>query len=133
MGPPRTILVVEDDIPLRQFFRTALTLAGYEVREAGDGYEALKLLDAQSPDLVVLDLGLPVFSGHAVLDELAAQADTRHIPVVIVTGAASAKTDQLHAECVLTKPITSDRLLDVVRTCLAGGRHEPAPKREEES
>src|SRR5258705_9814975 len=80
------ILVVEDDPELRRLFRTALSVSGFEVICAGDGVEALYRLDAELPDLVVLDLGLPRLSGRDVLREISANMRTRHIPIVVVTG-----------------------------------------------
>jgi DNA-binding response OmpR family regulator len=120
VGPSQTILIVEDDIPLRDLYRTALVTAGFDVRVVGNGYDALQSLDDRRPHLVVLDLGLPVVSGHVVRQELAAQAHTRHIPVVIVTGETSG-IDPRHGDCVLTKPVTPDALVTVVRRCLASG------------
>lgn len=114
----RTILVVEDDDSLRSLFRTALVVAGYDVREARDGFDALRSLDAAVPDLVVLDLGLPGISGRAVLQELSAQAHTRRIPVMVVT-ASSERLDMYDVECVLRKPVLPEDLLRAVRTCLA--------------
>jgi DNA-binding response OmpR family regulator len=125
--PRQTILVVEDDPSLRQFYRTALMLAGYDVREAADGYDALMIIDTHPPDLVVLDLMLPQVSGHVVRQDLAAQAVTRDIPVVIVTGADRVEIDALDADCVLTKPVTAEQLIQVVRQCLAS----PAARRRE--
>ena len=71
-------------------YRTALRVAGYLVQEAADGFEALRSLDADPPDLVVLDLPLPRLDGYAVRQELKSQAHTRHIPIVVVTGAFGA-------------------------------------------
>jgi DNA-binding response OmpR family regulator len=118
--PVATILIVEDDIPLRDLYRTALVTAGFDVRVVGNGYDALQSLDDRRPHLVILDLGLPVVSGYVVRQELAAQAHTRDIPVVIVTGETGAG-DHLDADCVLTKPVTPDKLVEVVRRCLASG------------
>jgi CheY-like chemotaxis protein len=112
------ILIVEDDEDLRRMFRTALTLAGYEVTEAGDGLEALQRLDSSPPHLVVLDLLLPGVSGVVVRQEIAAQALTREIPVVVITGSTMLEAD-LDVACFLRKPVTPDRLVDVVQTCLA--------------
>ena len=113
-----TILVVEDDADLRQLFRTALAFAGFRVLEAGDGFRALQLLDADPPDLVVLDLGLPVVSGLIVREELAAQAHTRHIPIVVVT-ATRGPHEGLDVACVLYKPVTTEQLIETIRRCLA--------------
>jgi CheY-like chemotaxis protein len=109
-------------VPLRRFFRTALGHAGFKVREVGDGLTALQALDDERPDVVVLDLELPVVSGHVVSQEIAAQAQTRDIPVVVVvTGTTGVDVERLKVDvdCVLTKPITAERLVDVVRECLA--------------
>ncbi len=55
-------------------------MAGFDVREAGTGLDALTSIDRWPPDLIVLDLTLPTVSGFAVLQELAGHAHTRHIP-----------------------------------------------------
>jgi CheY-like chemotaxis protein len=120
VGDTRTILVVEDDADLRYMFRTALAFAGFSVREAGDGYEALRMIDVDPPDLVVLDLMLPTISGAVVQQEIAAQVVTRDIPVVIVTGSAM-PFDEARAACVLRKPAAPSQLVDAVRQCLHSG------------
>jgi DNA-binding response OmpR family regulator len=117
----RTVLIVEDDFDLRRMFRTALALAGFDILEAGDGLDALRVLDANRPDVVVLDLGLPIMSGEAVRQEIAAHAHTRQIPVVVVTGQPGTH-DALDAACVLRKPISPERLVHVVRSCIASSR-----------
>ena len=105
-------------------FRTTLTLAGFEVSEAGDGLEALSRVDGDPPDLVVLDLMLPGVSGVVVYQEIAAHAVTRNIPIVVITGSAMSESD-VDVACFLRKPVSPDRLVEAVRTCLAsssGGR-----------
>ena len=120
MARPQRILIVEDDSDLRRMFRQMLSFGGYEVLEAGDGLNALRAIDAGPLDAVILDLGLPVLSGHVVRQELAAQAHTRQIPVIVVTG-ESGDHERLDAACVLRKPVSPERLLHVVRTCIASG------------
>jgi len=120
MSERQTILVVEDDEELRRLFRTALALAGYDVVEAGDGFEALRRIDHTPPDLVILDLVLPVLSGIAVRQEIAAHAVTRQIPIVVITGSSIEPAD-LNVDCFLRKPISPEQLLETVRTCLASG------------
>lgn len=116
----QTILIVEDDEDLRRLFRTALALAGYEVIEAGDGLEALRWIDHSPPDLVVLDLMLPRLSGVAVQQEIAAQAVTRQIPILVITGSTVAP-ENIEVACFLRKPISPDQLLHHVRSCLTAG------------
>lgn len=115
----RLILLVEDDAPLRTMYRTALRVAGFYVTEAGNGLDALRALDADPPDLVVLDLGLPFVSGYAVRAELAAQSHTRDIPVVVVTG--NEPDAPLNVPCLLRKPVAADELVAAVKRCLAAG------------
>ena len=113
-----TILVVEDDIDSRRMFKMALAFAGYHVIEAGDGLDALRVLDTEKPRLIVLDLGLPMMSGQVVLQELSVHA--RDVPVVIVT-ASPGPHDLPEANCILTKPVTPERLVETVRRCIASG------------
>ena len=113
----RTVLVVEDDHDLRASFRTILALAGYLVREAPDGLHALRQLDLDPPDLVVLDLMLPNVSGLDVQHEITSNIDTRTIPIVIVTG-TSLDLDHLSVSCILRKPVMPDELVLAVQRCL---------------
>ena len=115
-----TVLVVEDDLALRRMYRTALTLAGFNVVEADDGLAALHYLEFRAPDVVVLDLMLPTMSGLVVQQEIAAHAHTRRIPIVIVTG-SDLSLDHLDVPCVLRKPVSPDSLVDTVRSCIASG------------
>jgi two-component system response regulator MprA len=118
--PGRRLLIVEDNVDLRRMFRMALSLAGYDVEEAGDGLEALRLIENRPPDLVVLDLKLRSLDGLSVQQELAARALTAHIPIVIVTG-SDLDTDGLPVACVLRKPVMPDDLVRTVRQCLRSG------------
>jgi chemotaxis family two-component system response regulator PixH len=99
-------------------FTTALSLAGFEVREAPNGYEAIHSVDRQRPDLIVLDLLLPGFGGLGVQREIAERAATKHIPVVIVTG-STRELGHLAVACVLRKPVDPDELVETVKKCLA--------------
>jgi CheY-like chemotaxis protein len=116
--PAKRILIVEDDVPLRRLFRTTLALAGYEVEEAGDGIEALHIVENNPPDLVILDLVLRVLDGVSVQQDLTSRATTAHIPIVVVTG-STIDTEQLPVKCVLHKPVMPDELLRTVKECLA--------------
>ena len=116
----KRVLVVEDDVDLRRMFRTSLALAGYIVDEAGDGLDALRIVDDRLPDLIVLDLVLQFLDGISVQQELAARALTSHIPIVIVTGSAIA-THGLPVACVLKKPVLPDELVRTVQQCMLHG------------
>jgi len=114
----RVILIIEDDESLRGVWRTALRLEGFEVIEAGDGLESLKLIEASPPDLVLLDLGLPVVDGLSVRKDLAAQVFSRNIPIVVITGSIG-DLSYLDVNCVLRKPVTVDHVVRVVHRCIA--------------
>jgi two-component system response regulator CpxR len=114
MSARGSVLVIEDDKDLRALYRTALVLDGFDVIEAANGLEGLRRLDSNTFDLIVLDMGLPALSGRAFLLELMAKADTRKIPVVVVTG--STKTfNSLNISRVLRKPVSGDQLAETVR------------------
>lgn len=116
-GSGRTVLIVEDDDSVRHMYRTALTLAGFATREARNGFEALQIIDGDPPDVVVLDLGLPLISGVVVHQDIAARTATKHIPVIIVTGSAE-NLEWMKVECVIRKPASPDQLIETVRKCL---------------
>lgn len=111
-------MVVEDDPQLRRLYRDALRLiGGYAVVAAEDGIAALRYCDAATPEAVVLDLGLPRLSGRDVQQELATHRETRHIPIIVVTGDSSALNVSDFA-CVLRKPIDVADLVAAVQRCL---------------
>ena len=116
----KRILVVEDDADLRRLFRMALGIAGYDVDEAADGIDALRIIEWRVPDLVVLDLMLQRLDGQSVQQELAAHAITRNIPVVVVTG-SSLEVSGVNVSCVLRKPVMPDQLVKTVRHCIVRG------------
>jgi CheY-like chemotaxis protein len=82
---PRRILLAEDDRFLRKASSMALRRRGYEVIEAVDGEEALRLAQAPAPDLILLDLIMPKMQGFEVLRRLKADPATRAIPVIVLT------------------------------------------------
>jgi DNA-binding response OmpR family regulator len=120
MGDRLTVLIVEDDSSVRRMYRTALSFGGFDVIEAEDAITALRFLDQDLPDIVVLDLMLPTLSGLAVQQELAAHPRTASIPVVIVTG-SDMSLDHVDVPCVLRKPVSPERLVAAVKNCLASG------------
>lgn len=122
----RRLLLVEDDDDLRRMYRSALTVAGFEVHEAATGLDALRRIDAAPPDVIVLDLMLPKVSGFGVLYDLRSQSHTRNIPVIVVTGTAEAVESQSVA-CVLRKPVLPDELIGTIERCLAGGGAASTP------
>ena len=78
-----TILLVEDELPFRLIYRDALSMYGYNVVEAENGEEALKLIEQSPPDLLLLDLVLPMVSGFDILKSLKSSDKTKYIPVIV--------------------------------------------------
>jgi len=116
----KRVLIVEDDADLRRMYRTSLALAGFIVDEAGDGIDALRIVENRLPDLIVLDLMLHALDGISVQQELAARAVTRQIPIVVVTGSTIA-SDALPVACILRKPVMPDELVRMVHHWMIQG------------
>ena len=93
----------------------SLFVAGFEVREAADGYMALVAIEEARPDVLVLDLGLPRVSGVTVLEEIEARADIRKVAVVVVTGLDIEPETKV---TVLRKPVEPVELVAAVRQAL---------------
>jgi len=84
-GPARQVLVVEDDPQTREMLRRALRKEGWDVAEAENGRVALERITAQVPSLILLDLMMPEMDGFEFMHELRQRADSRHMPVIVVT------------------------------------------------
>jgi putative two-component system response regulator len=113
------ILVVDDDEYVRRLLRRLLGPVGYAVEEAATAEEGLSRIRAEPPDLVLLDLHLPDRSGHDVLESIRADPATRLLPVVMLTGmATAAEKMRAQAEGVtdfIAKPFSQEELLPRVR------------------
>lgn len=123
--PVPRVLVVDDVLQVRQLFGRFLTLAGIEPSFAADGFEGLSAARAAPPDLVVCDLEMPRMDGIAMCAALRAEAATRRLPIVAVTGSGGpAALAAIAAGCdaVLPKPVSRALLLATVRDLL--GRAE---------
>ena len=83
---PADILVVDDDPDMRQTLQIRLKANGYDVHCAEDGMGAISEARKQTPDLIVLDLGLPAGDGFVVLDFLKKNVDLSSIPVIVLSG-----------------------------------------------
>ena len=118
MPPAKVILVVEDDPDLRMFYRQVLMINGYTVIAVEDGIDALRHIETDPPDLVILDIELPRLGGRDVQQELAAHTATRHIPIVVVSGTETKTLDPAAFFCILRKPVTADGLVAAVDDCL---------------
>lgn len=84
----RTLLLVDDDPDVREYIAEVLraTNPRLHILEAANGKEALKVLETATPDVIMLDLAMPVMDGYAVLEQLQASPKTRYLPVLVLTG-----------------------------------------------
>lgn len=112
---PARILVVEDERDIAALVAYHLTKEGYRVRTAEGGAEALEAVAAERPDLLVLDLMLPGFSGYDVLQEIRRSAELADVPVVVLTArrdeADRVKGLELGADDYVTKPFSPRELV----------------------
>jgi two-component system cell cycle sensor histidine kinase/response regulator CckA len=112
---PRPVLIVDDDVDTLRAERALLAEHGFRVVEARDGAEALRVLQADPPALVVLDIQMPGVDGPTFAREL--RMALRHVPLVVLTGVADPRreADRCNAEAFLSKPFDADELLQIVR------------------
>lgn len=113
-----SVLVVEDDIDLRESLEEILEQEGFEVRTASCGTSALSALSgADRPDLLVLDLMLPGVDGFQVRREMQADPALRHIPVIVTTAVPQANRmhEALQASAYLEKPFDLETLFTLAR------------------
>jgi CheY-like chemotaxis protein len=109
------ILVVDDDADLREFLRLMLTSIGFEVTSAANGQEALDLMEDHCPDLILLDMKMPVMNGWEFCRALEGR-DARP-PIVVLTAAPdpAARAAEVHADGWLGKPFEYEELEATVR------------------
>ena len=112
---PRRVLVVEDDTSIRDTLELALTVQGYEVATAANGRDAMALLRRGRPDLIVLDLMIPVMDGWNFRVEQR-RAGYDDVPVLVLTASRNAadSNDALGAAERLQKPFDLRHLLDTI-------------------
>jgi DNA-binding response OmpR family regulator len=128
---PASILITDDESNIRMMLRTALESDGYAVAEAANGRDALDAMQRATPDLVVLDLNMPVLDGMAVLEQMKSIAVSSRPRVIILTAygsiSAAVKATRLGAVDFLEKPITPTDLRETVRSVLCEPELDSAP------
>ena len=127
------ILVVDDDPAIRLICTTWLTLEGYDVIEAANGQDALALALTARPQVVLLDLSMPVLDGFGLAAALRADERTRELPLVVLTGETGPRVTQsvfeMGATGFFTKPFDPGEVAAFVRTLVADlmSRQGPSP------
>lgn len=118
----KRILVVEDTDDNRRILRDLLTSAGFDIIDAEDGEAGVALAAQHRPDLILMDIQLPLVNGYEATRRIKADPDTRHIPVIAVTSYALSgdETKAFEAGCdgYIAKPFSPRNLLAKVREFL---------------
>ena len=118
----KRILVVEDHEDNRQILRDLLTRAGFDLIEAGDGETAVRMAAAEHPDLILMDIQLPIVDGYEATRRLKADPALKAIPIIVVTSYALSgeETRARTAGCdaYVAKPYSPRQLLAKIRTYL---------------
>ena len=120
---PKTVLVVDDDRPMRALCRASLEEAGFRVLEAAGGEEALESVRDERPDLILLDIMMPGISGWEVTSALLADRSTDQIPIIFISArrelADRVRAFGLGAQDYVTKPFDPAALAKTVAKTLA--------------
>jgi two-component system cell cycle response regulator DivK len=120
------VLVVDDFADNREMYSEYLSFSGYDVIEAKNGKEAIEAARERLPDIIIMDLSLPVMDGWEATRRLKADDRTRGIPVVALTGHAlaghSKGAKEAGCDSFLAKPCLPDQLVTEIRRMLATGK-----------
>lgn len=119
----KSILVIEDTRDNRQILNDLLSAAGYTMIEAEDGETGVVLAAETRPDLILMDVQLPMIDGYEATRRIRANPETRHIPIIAVTSYAMSGDDAKAAEAgcdgYVSKPYSPRKILAMVRGLLA--------------
>jgi two-component system cell cycle response regulator DivK len=122
----KRILVIEDQEDNRTILRDLLSAAGYELIEAADGEEGVALAAREKPDLILMDIQLPVIDGYEATRRIKGNADLKSTPIIAVTSYAlsgdEAKARAAGCDGYVTKPFSPRELLAKVREYLPVGK-----------
>jgi CheY-like chemotaxis protein len=123
------VLIVEDQSELRQLYVQELTISGFDVIEAANGLDAIAHSSAQFPDVILMDLSLPVLDGWEATRRLKSDSRTAHIPVVALTAHDGSgelqRATRAGCDWFVPKPCPPNDLIEEVRRVLAASRPYP--------
>jgi len=125
-----TVLVVDDEPSILDVLRRYLTKAGYQIQVAPNGAAALELVHSGPvPDLIVLDLLMPVMSGFEVLSALRVNKGWAEIPVILLTATTGYSADHLDVDAILPKPFDIAGVDAAIQAALASKRKKRGTKK----
>lgn len=116
-----TILIVEDEQPVRDFLAELVREAGHQALQAVHGRGALEVIAAKRPDLVLADVMLPILSGVELCRRLKADPTTASIPVVLMSAAVRRPLDRAGADAYIEKPLETGALEALIRDWVRPG------------
>ena len=125
MADKKLILLVDDDPDFVEAVRVIVENGGYEVAVAYDGQEGLEAVAERKPDLIVLDVMMPVMNGHQACAKLKASKETESIPIILLTAVADRVTTSTYthrdmleseAEDYMPKPVEPGELLERIKS-----------------
>ncbi len=121
-GSPATVLICDDEPPLRELIRVSLGDGVYDFVEADDGIECLEIARRVRPDVVVLDVMMPRRSGLEVLEDIRKDEALAATAVIVLTAQPATREDAMRggANMVIDKPFTPDEIAAAVEEVLAG-------------
>jgi len=118
----KRILIVEDQEDNRQILRDLLGSVGYELSEAWDGEAGVTAAKAQRPDLILMDIQMPLMDGYEATRRIKADSELKHIPVIVVTSYAlsgdEGKAREAGCDAYVTKPYSPRQLLAKIKEFL---------------
>jgi CheY-like chemotaxis protein len=116
------VLVVDDELSIREVLSALLCTKGYSVLEAANGQEALEVLEksANFPRIILLELSMPIMNGRSFLEIRAKNPFLRQIPVVVVSGSPASGEPIKGIAAYLRKPVNFDRLMAAVIVAASG-------------
>ncbi len=138
---PHTLLLADDSVTIQRVIELTFADEDVQVVAVGDGEQAIKILDARPPDIVLADIGMPKVDGYEVAQHIKSTPSLAHIPVVLLTGAFEpvdeVRAARMGVDAVLSKPFEPQLVITRVRELLARPRAEqpaaelsPAPPQE---
>jgi CheY-like chemotaxis protein len=123
------VLIVEDNADVRRLYAIGLNQHGFEVKLAANGAEAVDRIENEKPDLILLDLGMPIMDGWELIDKINPSEQATFIPVVVVTGQLNSNDHQRH-RCILgwlAKPAAIEQIVTLLNQALPPGRGPLVP------
>lgn len=112
------VLIIDDSLAETRMFSAVLEKNGYQVSVACNGQEGIQVAKARQPDVILMDVVMPLINGFQATRELTRTSETAHIPIIVCTS-KSTETDRLWAmrqgaKAYLVKPVNSKTLLDTI-------------------